>query len=296
MLPSNTSSRSVSQATANSSKKVWDDLGLEQEYTGFSCPLESFNEPFAHMIAGEYARSVLGVFVERFARMFSKSGLDDLFPRLLHADLPFDLAWSSELGNLYKATKSGDEDQAMKNAAAFALMAGAKGFSGEWRLELSKPTKFFWADWALPDCDKLTVISSDADATIKLSLEGDQTQVTFVRSLDEWKCQTPAQAGRLPSFGSGRHRLVLLPRYAALDSGVFHDVDNAASVLETFSPALIEILTQALDLLEKHLPQYFDWVVRIIRRVAVVHFERNVLYSGSDEHQYGTINISDNSR
>ena len=78
MLPSNTSSRSVSQATANSSKKVWDDLGLEQEYLGFSCPLESFNEPFAQMIAGEYARSVLGVFVERFACMFSKSGLDDL--------------------------------------------------------------------------------------------------------------------------------------------------------------------------------------------------------------------------
>jgi HEXXH motif-containing protein len=55
-------------------------------------------------------------------------------------------------------------------------------------------------------------------------------------------------------------------------------------------------LTQALDLLKEHLPQYFDWVVRIIRRVAVVHFERNVLYSGSHEHQYGTIHISDNSR
>jgi len=49
-------------------------------------------------------------------------------------------------------------------------------------------------------------------------------------------------------------------------------------------------------LLEEHLPQYFDWVVRIIRRVAVAHFERNVLYSGSHEHQYGTIHISDNFR
>src|SRR6185369_17560642 len=106
MLPSNTSSRSVSQATANSSKKVWDDLGLEQEYTGFSCPLESFNEPFAQAIASEYARSVLGIFVERFAHLFSKNGLDDLFSSLLHADLPLELAWSSDLGNLYKAVKS----------------------------------------------------------------------------------------------------------------------------------------------------------------------------------------------
>jgi len=294
---SETSTNSGEKDTAHRAwESIWDDLGLENGYTGFSCPLESFDESLAQTIANEYARSVLGIFVERFAHLFSKSGLDDLFSGLLHADLPLELAWSSDLGNLYKAAKSGDEDQAMKNAAAFALMAGAKGFGAEWRLDLSKATKFFWDDWALPECDKLMVISNDADAIIKLSLDGDQTQVSFVRSLDAWKCQTPAQAVRLPSFGSGRYRLVLLPRYAALDSGVFHDVDNAASVLETFSPALIEILTQALDLLEKHLPQYFDWVVRIVRRVAVVHFERNVLYSGSHEHQYGTIHISDNFR
>ena len=164
----------MSQATANSSKKVWDDLGLEKEYIGFSCPLESFNEPLAQTIASEYARSVLGVFVERFAHVLSKSDLDDLFSRLLHADLPFELAWSSDLGNLYKVTRLGDEDQAMKNAAAFALMAGAKGLGGEWQLELSNATKFFWDDWALPDCAKLTVICSDASASIKLSLDGDQ--------------------------------------------------------------------------------------------------------------------------
>jgi len=295
----------LSQTSTNSGEKhtarrawesIWDDLGIANGYTGFSCPLESFDESLAQTIGNEYARSVLGIFVERFAHLFSKNGLDDLFSSLLHADLPLELGWSSDLGNLYKAVKSGDEDQAMKNAVAFALMAGAKGFGGEWQLELSNATRFFWDDWALPDCDKLMVISNDADAIIKLSLDGDQTQVSFVRSLDEWKCQTPAQAVRLPSFGTGKHRLVLLPRYAAPDSGILHDVDDAALVLETFSPALIEILTQTLDLLEEHLPHYFDWVVHIIRRVAVVHFERNVLYSGSHEHQYGTIHISDNSR
>ena len=295
----------MSQTSTNSGEKhtarrawesIWDDLGIANGYTGFSCPLESFDESLAQTIGNEYARSVLGIFVERFAHLFSKNGLDDLFSSLLHADLPLELGWSSDLGNLYKAVKSGDEDQAMKNAVAFALMAGAKGFGAEWGLQLSNATKFFWDDWALPDCDKLRVISSDADATIKLSLDSEQTQVSFVRRLDEWKCQTPAHAVRLPSFGSGRYPLVLLPRYAALDSGAFPDVAYSASILETFSPALIEILTQALDLLKEHLPQYFGWVVRIIRRVAVVHFERNVLYSGSHEHQYGTIHISDNSR
>jgi len=284
----------VSQATANSSKKLRDDLGLEQEYIGFSCPLESFNEPLAQTIASEYARSVLAIFVERFAHVFSNTGLDDLFSRLLYADLPFELAWSSDLGNLYKVTRSGDEDQAMKNAAAFALMAGAKGFGGEWQLELSDATKFFWDDWDLPDCDQLTVISSDANASIKLSLDGAQTQVFFERSLDGWKCQTPSRAVRLPSFGSGKRRLVLLPRYATLDQGVFQDVNALA--LETFPPSLIEVLTQALDLLEEHLPHYFDWVVRIIRRVIVLHAGPNVLHSGSPENQHGTILISDNSR
>lgn len=277
-------------------ESVWDDLGLEQGYTGFSCPLESFNESLAQMISGEYARTVLGVFGERFAQVLSRNGLDDLFSRLINADLPFELAWSSDLGNLYQAARLGDEDHALKAAAAFALMAGANGFAGEWQLEFNKPAQFFWHDWALPGCNKLTVINSDASALIKLSLDSDQTQISFVRSPDEWKCQTPAQAVRLPSFGSGRRRLVLLPRSAALDSGLFHDVDLAAAALETFSPALIETLTRTLDLLEEHLPHYFDWVVRIIRRVAVLHFERNVLHSGNHEHQYGTIHISDNSR
>jgi hypothetical protein len=295
----------VSQPAINTSEKdiarrpqeeIWGDLGLENGSTGFSCPLESFDESLAQMIAGEYARSVLGVFVERFAQVLSKNGLGDLFSSLLKADLPLELAWSSDLGNLYHATRLGDEDHAMKTAAAFALMAGAKGFSGEWELELGKPIKFFWDDWVLPGCDKLTVINSDANALIKLSLGSDQTRVSFARSLDGWKCQRPAWAARLPSFGSGRRQLVLLPGSAAVDSGLFRDVDFAAAALETFSPALIETLTHALDLLEEHLPHYFDWVVRIIRRVAVLHFERNVLHSGSHENQYGTIHISDNSR
>jgi len=211
---------------------IWDDLGLDHGYTGFSCPLEPFDESLAQMIAGEYARSVLTVFVERFAPLLSKNGLNDLFSSLLNADLSLELAWSSDLGNLYQATRLDDDDHALKAANAFALRAGAKG---------------------------------------------------------------PA-AVPVPSFGSGERRLVLLPRSAALDSGLFHDVDFADAALETFSPALIETLTRALDLLEEHLPHYFDWVVRIIRRVAVLHFERNVLHSGNHEHQYGTIHISDNSR
>ena len=223
----------MSQATTKSKdvarESIWNDLGLEKGYTGFSCPLEPFDESLAQTIAGEYARSVLSVFVERFAPLLSKNGLDVLFSSLVNEDLPLELAWSSELGNLYKATKLGDEDHALKSAAAFALMSSAKGFVGE-------------------------------------------------------------------CFGSGKRQLVLLPRSAGLDGGAFYNADDAAAALETFPPALIETLTRALDLLEEHLPHYFDWVVRIIRRVAVLHFERNVLYSGSHEHQYGTIFISDNSR
>ncbi len=275
---------------------IWDDLGVEKGYTGFSCPFEPFDEALAQTIASEYARSVLGVFVERFAQVISKNGLDDLFSSLLEADLPLELAWSSDLGNLYGATKRGDKDHATRSAAAFALMAGAAGFPGHWQLELSKPAKFFWDDWILPGCDKLSVISSDSDARLNLSLEGNETQVSFVRDSDLWKCQTPELAMRLPAFGSGTRQLVFLPRDAALDSGFFRDADDAAPALETFSPSLIETLTTALDLLEEHVPHYFDWVVRIIRRVVVLHSEQDLLRSGSHENQYGTIHISDNLR
>jgi hypothetical protein len=275
---------------------IWNDLGLEKGYTGFSCPFEPFDESLAQTIAAEYARSILGVFVERFAQVLSKNGFSSLFSDLMDEDLPLELAWSSDLGNLKHATRLRDEDHAMKSAAAFVLLAGANGFSGQWQLEFSKPANFFWDDWAFPGCDNLMVMSDGETARINLSLAGEHTQLSFVRSSDRWECQTPERAVRLPSFGSGTRRLVLLPRDAALDSGFFRDADDATPALQTFSPDLIEILTKALDLLEAHVPQYFDWVVRIIRRVVVLHSEQDLLRSGSHENQYGTIHISDNLR
>ena len=212
---------------------MWDDLGVEQGYTGFSCPLEPFDETLAQTIAGLYARSVLDLFIERFAEVLSKNGLYDLFSCLLNADLPLELAWSLELGQLYNAAQSGDEDHALKSGAAFALIADPNG--------------------AAP-----------------------------VRSL--------------PSFGNGNRQLVLVPREAALESGVFHDADDAAEALDTFSPALIEVLTETFELLAEHLPHYFDWVVRIIRRVAITHSDHHVLRSGSHPNRHGTIHISDNLR
>ena len=212
---------------------MWDDLGVEQGYTGFSCPLEPFDETLAQTIAGAYARSVLEVFIERFNQVLTKNGLYDQFSCLLNVDLPLELAWSLELGNLYNAALSGDDSHALKSAAAFALMADAN---------------------------------------------------------------EAAPALRLPSFGNGNRRLVLVPRDVALDSGVFHDVDDAAEALETFSPALIEVLTETFDLLAEHLPHYSDWVVRIIRRVAITNSDHKILRSGSHPNRHGTIHISDNFR
>jgi hypothetical protein len=271
--------------------------GFQAGYTGFSCPLEAFDESLAEMIAGEYARSVLDIFVDQFASLFSQtSGLKALFSCLLDADLPFNLAWSSDLGNLYQATLRRDEERAMNYAAAFALMAGAQGFGGEWELTLSRPTKFFWDDWLLPECDKLSVASDRESACINLSLGIKQTQISFARSANGWTCQTPGRAVRLPAFGSGTRQLVLFPRSAALDNGFFRDDEDAAGALESFSPTLIETLTCALDLLEHEVPHYFDWVVRIIRRVTVLHSHQDHLYSGSQKHQHGAIHISDSPR
>lgn len=271
--------------------------GFTAGYTGFSCPFESFDESLAQMIAGEYARSVLGIFVNQFAGLFSRtSGLNALFSNLLEADLPFDLAWSSDLGNLHRATLQRDEERAMNYAAAFALMAGTQGFGGEWELTLSRPAKFFWDDWLLPECDKLSVVGDEVSGCINLSLGAEQTQISFARSGNGWTCQTPGRAVRLPAFGRGTRQLVLVPRSAALNNGFFRDAEDAAGALESFPPTLIETLTCVLDLLEHQVPHYFDWVVRIIRRVAVLHSEQDRLNSGSHTYQYGSIHISDSPR
>lgn len=278
-----------------------DDLdGLEAAYTGFSCPSEPFDESFAQLIAGEYARSVLGLFVDQFSGTLAQAGvgLDALFSRLLDADLPFELAWSSALGNLYGAARRRDQERARRDAAAFALLAGAQGIPGEWELTFDRPTEFFWDDWVLPECDELGVVGDRMCARVNLSLRGERTQISFTRRADGrgWECDTPGQAVRLPSFGSGSRRLVLLPRSAALSSGFFGDDADAANALESFSTPVMETLTSALDLLEQHVPHYFEWVVRIIQRVTVLHSAQDLLRSGSHENQHGTIHISDNLR
>lgn len=277
-----------------------DDLGgLESAYTGFSCPYEPFDESFAQMIAGEYARSVLEVFVKRFGGTLARAGgLDAVFSDLLGTDLPLELAWSSELGNLYGATRLGDEGRGLRAAAAFALMAGARGFPCEWELSLAEPAALFWDDWALPECDVLGAACDGVAARLTLSTSGDQRTIPFKRRADggSWECEAPGQVTRLSMFGSGARRLTLLPGSAALSSGFFRDPDDAASALETFPPAVMETLTSALDLLERHIPHYFEWVIRVIRRVVVLHSEQDLLRSGSHENQYGTIHISDNLR
>jgi HEXXH motif-containing protein len=274
--------------------------GLESAYTGFSCPYEPFDEPFTQMIAGEHARSVLEVFIKQFGGALARSGggLDAVFSELLATDLPFELAWSSDLGNLYGATRLGEDERGLKAAAAFALMAGARGFPCEWELSLAEPTALLWDDWALPECDVVGAVCDGAVARLTLSTGGGQRTIPFRWRADGrgWECEVPGQAARLPAFGSGVRRLTLLPGSAALSSGFFRDPNDAASALETFSPAVMETLTSALDLLERHIPHYFEWVMRVIRRVVVLHSEQDLLRSGSHENQYGTIHISDNLR
>src|SRR5947209_4068993 len=153
-----------------------DDVdGLEAAYRGFSCPCEPFDESFAQLIAGEYARSVLSVFTDQFGDMLAQSGsgLDPLFSRLLDADLPFALSWSSELGNLYGVARRRDQERARRDAAAFALMAGAQGFSGEWGLRLPNPAALFWDDWELPESDEVRVAADGPRASVNLSLSGE---------------------------------------------------------------------------------------------------------------------------
>lgn len=290
------------EMTRGDDAAIWsDDLdGLEVAYTGFSCPFEPFDESFAQLISGEYARSVLDLFVKQFSGALTQTGggLDALFSRLLVADLPLELTWSSALGNLYGATRLQDPEHACREAATFALMAGTQGISNEWKLGLSKPAVFFWGDWVLPECDELRVASDNAGARIELALGSERTQITFTRHAEGsgWECDTPGRTVRLPTFGSGTRQLVLLPRSAALSAGFFGDDEDAANALEDFSPEVMETLTRALELLKRHVPPYFEWVMRIIKRVTILHSEQNLLRSGSHQNQHGTIHISNNLR
>lgn len=289
------------EAALTGGEALPEDDGMDAVYRSFSCPFEPFDESFAQMIAGEYARSVIGVFVGEFGGALARGGrgVAELFSQLSESELPFDLSWSSDLGNLIGAAKLHDPEHALKAAAAFALRACAQGAAAEWELKLARPAALFWGDWVLPECDALNAASDGARAEVKLSLGGGQTNVVFTRRGDEpdWDCEADVPGvSRLQTFGSGTRRLRLLPCKAALDSGFFRDPEDAAKATETFQPEVVRTLTAALDLLEEHAPHYFEWVVRVLRRVVVFHSTQDLLLSGNHENQLGTIHISDNLR
>jgi hypothetical protein len=275
------------------------DAAIESAFTGFSCPFETFDEALAETVAGEYARVVLGRFLDEFESdpVLQASGVSPLLSQLQGADIGFELAWSSALGNLYGAVRSHDRERARRRVAAFALLAGAHGISCEWELSFNRPSLFIWENRILPTCDRLHLHSDGNQAIVTTYLHDRPTRISFtlLPEQKEWYCDRPDLVELLPVIRGGARSIALLSKNIACESDFFED-DTGNDALESFPPLLLETHSNALCLLEEKLNPFHLWVTRIIRRMTVLHSAQDFLLSGSHENQLGTIYISDNLR
>jgi HEXXH motif-containing protein len=263
--------------------------------SGFSCPFERFDDAFAELVAAEYAKEVMQLFIHRFEDILCRNGpeVNELLSGLVKTRLCFDIAWSAEIGNLHSAIMLNDPARALREATALALLVMTEGLPAKWEINLSKPSTFLWDDWSLPFCDYLAVTSTGDQAAITSSLEGDSKHFSFKFSQDYqgWDNVAPDYVTRLPELRVGEGCITLLPKRVAQDIGF---LDGSKTVFESYSANLRGALLGSLELLREHVAPYYTWVTRMTCRLAVKDSPPDVLKSGSYGKCYRTVFISNN--
>lgn len=260
-------------------------------YRGFSCPAEPFDHAFFLQLASDYAEGVLSIFIEVFEDTFAAhAGLTAALVKLSQNTANFDALWCAALGNCFRSTQLEDPDLALIASVELLLNAGATGLPLTWHAKLREPRRFRWNEWLLPPADALRVECDEGIRRICLSLDGAITEVVLEQ---QSMCPTRWSA----SGASPIKQLPIDQTFISVLAGDTIEPDVAASLgfppLASVMTSDIETLSRAMDSLRDHLPEYHEWVQRIIRTVILVQCgEQKYLRSGSALHSWGAIYIS----
>lgn len=262
-------------------------------YKGFSCPIEPLDESLLVLVATQYARSVIELFLDRFGASLPDSsiGVTALMKKVIYTTSEFEIIWSAALGRCYKAVKSGDTSLSTQVAAEFLLHSAAKGAIGDWEVRMAKPCVLLWDCWLLPACDYLAVRSTGDTALIQTKTEGSERQIIFHRDAGNGLRWYSDQAERLPSISTNRAAVVLLPQRAINPEN--HN-DCGFPLVSEITTRIYESFVQAFAHLKEYAPSYYTWVARILRWIVVVRAgAQKYPRSGSQEGLCGMVCISD---
>lgn len=261
----------------------------EDIYCGFSCPYQPFNQRFFSLLAAQYSRSLIEVFLDRFEQQLDHTGqgVTEMLSRV-HADEPSndEIFWSPVPAMIMESLTNGDTLSAQRAAASLLLHCGTHGVSGDWELRFDQPSIFLWGSYLLPESERLVVNHKPEIVRILSELKGSkhESQLSRVAETGAWRSEDLTQ---LPLVADDGYAVTLLP-------------DRAAPALECDSPTLSQIssathesIAQALGLLRAFAPRYRDWVARVLRRLIVVAAPEAGIMSGNLHGCYGTFYISD---
>ena len=257
-------------------------------YRGFSCPYQPFNQRFFSLLAAQYSRSLIELFLDRFAQRLDQTGngVTEMLSSI-HANEPpnDEIFWSPVPGLMMEALTDGDTLSAQRAAASLLLHCGAHGVSGDWELRFDQPSIFLWGSYLLPESERL-IVNHNQETVRILSDNGSrhESRLHRVAETGAWRSE---DLTLLPTVADDGYAVTLLP-------------DRAAPPLQCDSPTLSQIssatnesITEALGLLRALAPRYRDWVTRVLRRLIVVAAPQAGIMSGNLHGYCSMFYISD---
>ena len=131
------------------------------KYRGFSCPQEEFDENFLSVIAVEYAREFIRLFVERYQRQLDDrgQGLSDILLAWVKGGERncFDTVWDLTFAMGRLSVLRHAPESVLQRAGALGLRLQQGSVRGDWTADLGRPTRLLCGDWLLPKADRLSV-------------------------------------------------------------------------------------------------------------------------------------------
>ena len=260
-------------------------------YRQFACPQVPSDDWIAAAIAIVHGTTALEMLIERQRGLILSrtQGMMEVLQDLLTTKLDFETIWDLSFGRVLRALES-DEVDAIDALAEVALRFTALGCPGRWTATLCSNRQMCWnGRWLLPPTDQISVDSNGDRAIIELrTADGGRHSVAFHRDNSGWSTDAVEQ---LMQVGVHRPITMLSPHAVPRDMII---EDDFHSIFE-FPPITYEMtqpLSAALEILNRHAPEYLGWVERVLRGVLLCRCLKSRTRSSSWMHAPGIILVS----
>lgn len=211
-------------------------------------------------------------------------GLMDFLEAWLPTEIDFETAWDLSFGRVLRALES-DEVDAVDVLVEVALRLAARGRPGRWTATLCEERRLCWdGRWLLPAASDISIDSNGTAAAVELSAQdGGRFRVTLHRD------DQGSLAGE-PLIRVGVHRpITLLPSEAVPHDMIVEDDFHSIFEFPPITPAMAQPFSAALEILDRHAPEYLGWIEQVLRGVLVCRCQESRTRSSSWMHGPGII-------